>query len=55
MTEPYVAELDELPLAVDLDGTLLLTDVLHESCLQLLRNRPCHCNHAASYGNFTLL
>ncbi len=40
MTEPHVAELDELPLAVDLDGTLLLTDVLHESCLQLLRNRP---------------
>ena len=40
MTESHVAELDELPLAVDLDGTLLLTDVLHESCLQLLRNRP---------------
>lgn len=30
----------EPPLVVDLDGTLLLTDVLHESCVRLLRDRP---------------
>jgi len=29
-----------LPLVVDLDGTLILTDLLHESTLQLLRHRP---------------
>lgn len=28
------------PLVVDLDGTLILTDVLHESALQLLRSKP---------------
>lgn len=28
------------PLVVDLDGTLILTDVLHESALQLLRAKP---------------
>ena len=31
-----------LPIAVDLDGTLLLTDTLHESCLQLLRSFPIY-------------
>jgi 4-hydroxybenzoate polyprenyltransferase len=29
-----------LPIAVDLDGTLLLTDTLHESCIKLLQNHP---------------
>ena len=28
------------PLVVDLDGTLILTDMLHESILRLLRDRP---------------
>lgn len=32
----------EPPLVVDLDGTLLLSDVLHESTLRLARNRPLH-------------
>ncbi len=31
---------DALPLVVDLDGTLLLTDMLHESSLQLVREAP---------------
>jgi len=31
---------DALPLVVDLDGTLLLTDMLHESSLQLVRDAP---------------
>ena len=30
----------QLPLVVDLDGTLILTDVLHESVLHVLHNRP---------------
>lgn len=30
----------DLPLVVDLDGTLLLTDVLHESTLRLVRSQP---------------
>jgi 4-hydroxybenzoate polyprenyltransferase/phosphoserine phosphatase len=29
-----------VPLVVDLDGTLILTDMLHESTLRLLRDRP---------------
>lgn len=29
-----------VPLVVDLDGTLLLSDLLHESTLKLLRNQP---------------
>lgn len=29
-----------IPLVVDLDGTLILTDMLHESALQLARTRP---------------
>jgi 4-hydroxybenzoate polyprenyltransferase len=29
-----------LPLVVDLDGTLIRTDMLHESCVQLFRNAP---------------
>jgi len=29
-----------LPIAVDLDGTLLHTDTLHESCLELLHRHP---------------
>jgi 4-hydroxybenzoate polyprenyltransferase/phosphoserine phosphatase len=42
MAEPASATQDhrEPPLVVDLDGTLLLTDVLHESSVRLLRNRP---------------
>ena len=40
MSESQTKVPDHTPLVVDLDGTLLLTDVLHESCLQLLRNRP---------------
>lgn len=35
----YTAEL-EVPLVVDLDGTLLRTDLLHESTLLLLRGEP---------------
>jgi len=31
---------DSLPLVVDLDGTLIRTDTLHESCVQLFRNAP---------------
>ena len=31
---------NQLPLVVDLDGTLLLTDTLHESALNLLRDSP---------------
>ena len=30
----------QIPLAVDLDGTLIRTDMLHESTLRLLRTRP---------------
>ncbi len=30
----------QLPLIVDLDGTLILTDTLHESALRALRDRP---------------
>lgn len=30
----------KLPIAVDLDGTLLLTDTLHESCLRFLHHNP---------------
>lgn len=40
MSDPHTKVLDETPLVVDLDGTLLLSDILHESCLQLLRSRP---------------
>ena len=29
-----------VPLVIDLDGTLLLTDMLHESSLQLVRDAP---------------
>lgn len=29
-----------LPLVVDLDGTLIQTDMLYESALQLLRDAP---------------
>ncbi len=29
------------PLVVDLDGTLVRTDMLHESALRILRDRPC--------------
>jgi phosphoserine phosphatase len=32
--------LSDRPLVVDLDGTLILTDMLHESALKLLRERP---------------
>ncbi len=34
-----------LPLAVDLDGTLILTDTLHESALRALRSRPLDALH----------
>lgn len=30
----------QVPLAVDLDGSLLRSDLLHESALKLLRERP---------------
>lgn len=30
----------DTPLVVDLDGTLIRTDLLHESCLRVLRDRP---------------
>lgn len=33
----------KLPLCVDLDGTLIKTDSLHESILQLLRQKPLYC------------
>ena len=44
MTEPGANRQDvaEPPLVVDLDGTLLLSDVLHESTLRLARNHPLH-------------
>ncbi len=32
--------MNAIPLAVDLDGTLVLTDTLHESALRALRERP---------------
>jgi 4-hydroxybenzoate polyprenyltransferase/phosphoserine phosphatase len=32
--------LTSIPLAVDLDGTLILTDTLHESAIRALRSRP---------------
>ena len=31
------------PLVVDLDGTLLRTDLLHEALVLLLRQRPLYC------------
>lgn len=31
-----------IPLAVDLDGTLILTDTLHESAVRALRSHPLH-------------
>jgi 4-hydroxybenzoate polyprenyltransferase len=34
--------LETPPLVVDLDGTLVSTDTLHESVLRLLRDRPLH-------------
>jgi len=37
-----LAAAPEVPLVVDLDGTLLRTDLLHESTLMLLREAP-HC------------
>lgn len=33
-------EIGTFPLVVDLDGTLILTDMLHESALRLLRDNP---------------
>lgn len=35
-----MSKLDEIPLCVDLDGTLILTDMLHESSLGLVRQDP---------------
>lgn len=35
--------LDEMPLCVDLDGTLLKTDSLHELFLLLLKQKPFYC------------
>lgn len=40
MAEPVPTGRSEPPLVVDLDGTLLLTDVLYESCAALMRNHP---------------
>ena len=37
---PVQAEPLHIPLVVDLDGTLVLTDTLHESALALVRDRP---------------
>ncbi len=34
------SEAEQLPLAVDLDGTLLLTDTLFEAMAEQLRRRP---------------
>ena len=34
-----------LPLVVDLDGTLICTDMLHESALQLFRDEPLTVLH----------
>ena len=39
-SESATAVPDAVPLVVDLDGTLLRTDMLHESALILLRDRP---------------
>ena len=33
---------DSLPLAVDLDGTLIVSDTLHESCFSCLKEKPRH-------------
>lgn len=41
--EPAVANGDSRPLYVDLDGTLLATDMLWESLLLLLKQRPFTC------------
>jgi len=35
-----MADLQSIPLCVDLDGTLIRTDLLHESTLKLLRGEP---------------
>ena len=46
MHSPFIAEpppgsdSTSLPLVVDLDGTLICTDMLHESALQLFRSAP---------------
>ena len=32
--------METIPLVVDLDGTLILTDMLHESALSVLRDKP---------------
>ena len=37
-----VFAVDSLPLAVDLDGTLISSDTLHESCFMCLKERPRH-------------
>lgn len=34
--------IDSLPLAVDLDGTLIASDTLHESCFSCLKEKPRH-------------
>jgi 4-hydroxybenzoate polyprenyltransferase/phosphoserine phosphatase len=39
-SECMLALAEELPLVVDLNGTLLKTDSLHETCLELLRVSP---------------
>ena len=37
---PYAAETKQVPLAVDLDGTLIRTDMMWESLVRLLRKNP---------------
>lgn len=43
MATPHVRPVTDLPLVVDLDGTLLRTDLLLESGLAHLRERPLRC------------
>ena len=37
------------PLVVDLDGTLIRTDMLHESALRVLRNKPFDTKRVAIF------
>lgn len=40
MTTYLNSEISDKPLVIDLDGTLILTDMLHESSLKFLRDNP---------------
>ena len=37
---PSALPLSRIPLVIDLDGTLIRTDLLHESVIKLVRARP---------------